>query len=151
MGQSLEYRDLIKRPDLKDAWVKSMANELGRYAQGIRDVKGTDTITFFKKSEVPEDRWKDVTYRRIMVDYRPQKSEPNRTRLTAGGDKINYSEETSAPTCSLPIIKLHWNSVISTPGAEHASFDISNFYLGTRLPRPEYMKLPLEIVPQEKN
>ena len=46
-------------------------------------------------------------------------------------------------------IKLHLNSVLSTPGAEFASFDVSNFYLGTKLPRPEYMRLPLKIIPQE--
>ena len=27
-GQSLEYRDLIKRPELRDTWFKSLANEL---------------------------------------------------------------------------------------------------------------------------
>ena len=49
----------------------------------------------------------------------------------------------------MPVIKLHWNSVLSTPNAQFASFDVSNFYLGTRLPRPEFMRLPLTIIPQE--
>ena len=47
-----------------------MANELGRLAQGIRDVKGTNTITFIKKSEIPKGRLKDITYGRIVVSYR---------------------------------------------------------------------------------
>ena len=55
-GQSLEYRDLIKRPELRDTWFKSLANELGRLAQGIRDIKGTDTIFFIPKIEIPQDR-----------------------------------------------------------------------------------------------
>ena len=148
-GAALEYRDLIKRPELREAWETSLANELGRLAQGIRDIKGTNTITFIKKSEIPLGRLRDVTYGRIVVSYRPQKSEPNRSRLTAGGDRINYPYEVSAPTCAMPTVKLHWNSVLSTPGAKYAVFDISNFYLGTKLPRPEFMRLPLDIFPQE--
>ena len=45
-GKSLEYRDLIKDPKLREIWAKSFANELGRLAQGIRDIIGTDTIHF---------------------------------------------------------------------------------------------------------
>ena len=89
-GESLEYRDLIKRPDLKDTWFTSLANELGILAQGIRDIKGTDTIFFIPKSEIPQDRRKDITYGRIVVDYRPRKSEKNRSRLTVGGDRIYH-------------------------------------------------------------
>ena len=46
-GKSLQYRDLVKDPKLAPTWHKSLANELGRLAQGIRDVKGTDTIFLF--------------------------------------------------------------------------------------------------------
>ena len=74
----------------------------------MRDVKGTDTIHFIRKSQIPADRLKDFTYGRIVVDYRPHKAEPNRPRLTAGGDRINYPYETSAPTCGMPVIKLQW-------------------------------------------
>ena len=125
-GQPLEYRDLIKRPEVKEIWEKALSNELGRLAQGVREIKGTDTIFFIKKSEIPKDRLKDVTYGRIVVSYRPQKEEKNRARLTAGGDRINYPFETSAPTCSLPTIKMHFNSVLSTPGAK---FDIRRIKL----------------------
>ena len=34
-GESLEYRDLIKRPDLRDKWFTSLANKLGQLAHGI--------------------------------------------------------------------------------------------------------------------
>ena len=40
---------MIKRPELRDTWFKSMANELGRLAQGIRDIKGTGTIFLIQK------------------------------------------------------------------------------------------------------
>ena len=29
------------------------------------------------------------------------------------------------------------------------TLDISNFYLGTPMTRPEYMRLPLKLIPQE--
>ena len=48
-GKNLEYRDLIKRPELRERWYKSLANELGRLAQGIRDIPGTNTIFFIAK------------------------------------------------------------------------------------------------------
>jgi hypothetical protein len=44
--QQLEYRQLLQRPDLKPIWEKVFANEVGRLAQGVRDIKGTDTIVF---------------------------------------------------------------------------------------------------------
>ena len=148
-GEKLEYRDLIKRPELRQRWEISLSNELGRLAQGIRDIKGTDTIQFIPKSEIPADRWKDVTYGRIVVDYKPDKTEKHRSRLTVGGDRISYPYDVSAPTCGLPIIKLLWNSVLSTPGAKYFTMDVKNFYLGTPMKRPEYMRMPIKLIPDE--
>ena len=36
----LEYRDLIRVPELRKTWMRSLADELGRLAQGIREIKG---------------------------------------------------------------------------------------------------------------
>ena len=86
-GQAMEYRDLIKHPKHKNTWEISLANELGRLAQGIREVKGTNTILFLPKSEIPKDRLKEVTYGRIVVAYKPDKLEKNRAlkQLTKDG------------------------------------------------------------------
>merc|ERR1711966_284779 len=149
MGRSLEYRDLLKDPKRVTTWETSLANELGRLSQGIRDIKGTNTIFFVPKSEIPRDRLKDVTYARIVVDYKPNKLEKNRTRVTVGGDRINCPFDCGTPTADVPVIKLLWNSTISTPGAKYFTLDISNFYLGTPMERPEYMRMPLKIMPPE--
>ena len=149
-GRSLEYRDLIKDPKRAATWQTSLANELGRLSQGIRDIKGTDTIFFISKSEIPKDRLKEVTYARIVVDYKPNKLEKNRTRVTVGGDRINCPFDCGTPTADVPVIKLLWNSTISTPGAKYFTLDISNFYLGALMERPEYMKMPLKIMPPKK-
>ena len=94
-----------------------MANKLGRLAQGIREIKGTNTIYFIDKSEIPEDKLRQVTYAQIVVDYKLHKAEKNRTRVTVGEDRIHCDYYISAPTCGLPTIKLLWNSILSTPGA----------------------------------
>ena len=64
-------------------------------------VKGTNTILFISKEDLPEARWEDVTYGRIVVNYRPEKSDPNRVRLTIGGNRINYPSNCDMPnpTC----------------------------------------------------
>jgi hypothetical protein len=43
-GESLEYQQLIKRDKYCKTWTRSFANDLGRLAQGIRDIEGTNTI-----------------------------------------------------------------------------------------------------------
>ena len=147
--EQLKYRYLVKKDKCRDTWIKSLENELGRLAQGIRDIKGTDTISFVHKSEIPKDRLKEVTYGRIFVAYKPNKSEPHISRLTVGGDRIVFLYNVRTPTADLPTIKMLWNSVLSTPGARYMTLDISNFYLGTPMDRPEYMRLPLKLILQD--
>ena len=76
--RSLEYRDLLKDPKRAAIWQTSLANELGRLSQGVRDIKGTNTIFFIPKSEIPKGRLKEVTYARIVVDYKPNKLKKNK-------------------------------------------------------------------------
>ena len=125
----------------KDTWSTSYANELGRLTQGIRDIPGTNTMFFIHKSDIPEDRRKDITYGRIVVVLRPQKKEQARTRLTVGGNLIDYQWEVATPTSDLTTAKLLFNSVISTPGAVFVVMDVKKFYLNTPMARPEFMRL----------
>ena len=84
---------------------------------------------------------KDVTYGKFECTVRPQKDEPNRTRFTLGGNRINYAGEVGTPTAEMLLVKILLNSVVSTPGGKFMCLDISNFYLENPLPRPEYVKL----------
>ena len=52
----MEFRDLIQDPKTKDTWTTSMANELGRLAQGIRDTKGSNCMKFMQQNQVPKGR-----------------------------------------------------------------------------------------------
>ncbi len=101
-GQLLEYRRLLKHPHFKDVWNKLAADEFGRLAQGIGGrIKGTDTIRFIHKREIPADRLQDVTYIKFMCTMRTKKKSPHRTRATMGGNLINYPDDVGTPTANL--------------------------------------------------
>ena len=86
----MEYRNLIGNPRYCALWSKSYGYKLGRLAQGMPGrVKGTDIIFLIDKADIPVYLWKDVTYGRIVVSYRPEKYDPNRTRLAVGGNRVN--------------------------------------------------------------
>ncbi len=40
-------------------------------------IKGTDTIFFIRKHQVPEDRWKDITYAKFVCELKPNKAKVN--------------------------------------------------------------------------
>jgi hypothetical protein len=150
-GEYLNYRQLMRSTKHREIWSKSAANEFGRLAQGLKDgrVKGTNTIKFIRKNQIPHDRRKDVTYGSFSCDMKPNKTEIHRTRLTAGGDRINYPEDVGTPTADMTLFKIHANSIISTPGARCIMVDIKDFYLNTPMKRPEYMRLKITDIPDE--
>eukprot|EP00804_Cyclotella_cryptica_P028694 CCRYP_008187-RA/>CCRYP_008187-RA protein AED:0.42 eAED:0.42 QI:0/0/0/0.5/0/0/2/0/188 len=125
-----KYKKLANDPILQAVWTKAMCEELGRLAQGWDGSNGTDTIFFMTQDEIkqiPHDR--TVTYTCIAVDYRPQKDDPNRIRITVGSNLINYPRELTTHPADLTTAKILWNSTISTPRARYACADIENMYL----------------------
>ena len=91
---------------------------------------------------------KMVTYPCIVVDYRPEKDEPWRTRITAGGNLLQYNGITTARTASMETIKCQINSIISDKNARAATADISNMYLCSDLPESEYVRFHRSTIPQ---
>ena len=90
-----------------------------------------------------------MAYGRIVVNYRPEKSDTNRVRLTVGGDCINYPGDCGTPTADMLTVKLLLNSVIYTKGVMFMLIDIKNFYLNTPMARYEYMCLKIAELPQD--
>jgi hypothetical protein len=82
---------------------------------------------------------KDVTYGSFSCDYKPNEEEKECTRLTAGGNRINYLDDCSTPTADMTLFKILINSILSTPKAKCIMMDIKDFYLRTPMKRPEYM------------
>ena len=66
-----------------------------------------------------------------------------------GGNLINFPGDVTTPTADLITAKLIFNSVLSTKNAKFMCADIANFYLNNPMNRYEYMKLPLDIIPEE--
>jgi hypothetical protein len=147
-GESLEYRHLIKNPKTRDTWLRAAANEFGRLMTGLkRGINGTQTMRFIYKHQVPKGR--KVTYARFCCDFRPQKDEPNRCRITVGGDRLDYPGEVATKTADMTTIKCLLNSVLSRSKARFMTGDVKNFYLNTPMERPEYMRIPIHLIPDE--
>jgi hypothetical protein len=131
-GQSMNYRFLIEGPD-RERWLRGMANDFGMLAQGVgkgrpadKRVRGTNTVFFIKKGNVPTGR--QVTYCKQEASIRPTKAETHRVRNCAGGDRLDFPGPTSTQTASLTTTKILINSTISTPNARFSAFDLKNFY-----------------------
>jgi hypothetical protein len=147
-GKELEYSALMKDPRLQPLWTRGFGNECGRLFQGIRDIPGTNTCFFIELKNIPRDR--NITYGKIVCDYKPHKKEKERVRLTVGGDRLDYSGDVATSTADITTFKILINSNLSTENAAMMMMmDIKNYYLGTPLPRFEYMKMMLSRFPKE--
>ena len=148
-GAVLEYRDLIKTA-MKDQYIQANIDEIGRLTDGrVGSSKSAPsrTMEFVHFSKLPTG--KKATYLRIVADLRPQKECPHRVRWTVGGDKIVYHGEVSTPTAEMITTKMLLNSVISTRGARFMTVDIRDFYLSSIMPEPEFMWVPVSLIPAE--
>jgi hypothetical protein len=146
-GKEMEYMALMKDPRLQPLWKEGFGNECGRLFQGIQDIHGTDTCFFIKLANVPKDR--KITYGKIVCDYKPHKKEKECIRLTVGGDRLDYSGDVATSTADITTFKILINSTLSTKDAAMMMMVIKNYYLGTPLPRFEYMKMLLSHFPEE--
>jgi hypothetical protein len=92
---------------------------------------------------------KDVTYGQFVCTVRPDKAEPNQNRFTVGGDRINYPGEIATLTTEMLVVKMLFNSIISTKGARFMTMDISNFYIMTPLHHPKFIWMKLSNILDE--
>ena len=84
------------------------------------------------------------------MDIPPLKDEKYRVCLTVGGDKLEFLGNTSSVAAFLATsVKVLLNNVVSTDGAIFTTADIEYFFYGSHLPDPEYMKIPLKLIPEE--
>jgi hypothetical protein len=143
--QKLTYRSLLKGR-AKIVWTRAAEMEFGRLAQGMPGlVAGTDTMRFVQHFVKPSNRI--ASYCRFVCAHNALKVEQHRVRMTYGGDRTDYTGDVSTVAIDATAVKVHLNSIISTPGARHLTIDIKNFYLGTPLERFEYMRIALKDIP----
>jgi hypothetical protein len=121
-GKSLKHQELITKLRCKIKWMRSTSNEINR-------LYNTNTIRFICRSNIPKGR--KVTYGSFVVDIKDHMEEKERTRLTVGGDLIEYPGDKSTRTAGLTTTKILINSAISNLGAKFLVIDSKNFYLNT--------------------
>ncbi len=145
-----KYTKLMHNPVLSPLWIPAMSKELHRLAQGkVGTTVGTNNnfiLSHDKIRHILKDR--TVTYAVIVIDHSPQKDDPNQVRITVGGNLINNPYEFTTQTANMVSSKIMWKSIISTPNAIFGgSADIKNMYLQTPLDQYKYMKMPLQLIP----
>ena len=141
------YKKLANDPALKHTWQTGFGKDWGSLAQGDKrtGAKGTNTFIVLTPSQVPhipEDR--TVTYANIVVDYRPQKKDPNLVRITAGGNLIFIQANSQPGQQTSP--RRRYCGIVTN--ARYICLDIKNFYLCAPMERYEYMKMSIGIFPR---
>jgi hypothetical protein len=125
-GKEMQYKDLMKDAILGPLFEIGLSNELGRISQGIRDVAGTNTAFFIDLTSIPKDR--KIAYGKLVCDFKPNKTEKHRVRLTVGGDRLDYSGDTATSTADITTFKNLFNSTLSTTEAKMMMMYIKNYY-----------------------
>jgi CO/xanthine dehydrogenase FAD-binding subunit len=85
----------------------------------------------------------------VVCTYRLEKKDPYRTRLTMGGNLVNYPDDCGTPTADILTVKLLLNSIISTKNAKFMTIDIKDFYLMTPMKRYEYFRMNIALFPRD--
>jgi hypothetical protein len=74
---------------------------------------------------IPKDR--NITYGKIVCDYKPHKQEKERVRLTVGGDILDYSGDVTTSTADITPFIILISSTLSTEDATMMMLDIKNY------------------------
>jgi hypothetical protein len=158
LGKVLKHSQLRHHPEYKEVWDRSYTDKLGQLCQGIgtnastpsgKRTNGTNTLQPIQFNNIPADEWGNVAQTKTVCKVRLMKEDPNRTRITIGGNSINYPDDCGTKTGLLELVKLMINSVCSWQNARFMTMDLGNFDLGTLLDCPEYICIKLSTIPQE--
>ncbi len=146
------YNQLMNDPMTAEKWQMAFGKDFSGMVQGDNKTgpKGANATFVIMYDEIKHmlQQNKKFTYGNPVVDYRPQKEDPNRIQIRAGGNLATYESSPLVCTADFDTAKLHWNSVIRTTGAQYMCLDIKLFYLTARLKFFEYMRMPLVLFPE---
>ncbi len=126
-GELLEHRQLCRDLRYKATWDTSYANELGRLCQGIglgstlnsQRVAGTNTFFLIDYQDIPSHKRKEICHTTVICKVRPEKDDPDRTRITIGGNRICYPGDVGTNTARSNLSSC--SSTVSSPEREHGS------------------------------
>ena len=138
-GTPLTSTSALQGPE-RDRWMIAHGEEIIRIIES-----NTGRLIF--RHEMPSDRKAAYYNPQLKIKHKPEGVQ-YRVRGTIGGDQIEYPGAKAAYTATLETIRALLNAVVS----EDAMFftaDIKDFYLGTPLDRPEYMRISLKHIPPD--
>jgi hypothetical protein len=147
-GIPQEYQALCTGPD-GDIWTLTCTRYIGCLACGIDSATndhGTKIFRFIAHTALSSDR--HATYLCIIVAKKTHKEEKQRMHFSWGGNLVDYPGVVSTPS--------HRQSYHSQNSFQqyhlHPRCQIHDsrqhtFYLNTPMPQPEYMQIPVPVVP----
>jgi hypothetical protein len=145
------YKKLMHDPATAEVWQTAFGKDFGGMVQGCNKTgqKRTNAMFVMTHDKIMHALTAKnfFTYANPVVDYRPQKDDPHRIQITAGGNLIDYNNNASVCMADLNTSKLHWNSMVSMENARYMCLDIKNIYLTAALKYFKYMKIPLSLFP----
>ena len=134
------YNTLRSGPD-GDKWDSTHVEEFERL------IETTGTCTFIPWHDKPAERNASYYNPICKVKTATDGTVTYRVRGTVADTHSDYEGPTSAYTANLPTVKILMNAVVSTPGSRVATADIKDYYLGTSMAIPEFMKVALRQIP----
>ena len=137
--QPLSYAQAIRSEDA-EAWTQAAHEEY------IRLVVTTGTGSFVPHAAKPKQRKASYYNPQLKVKMK-NGTRIYRVRGTYGGDRGDFEGETAAYTASLTTIKVLLQSALSDDD-DLLTSDISDYYLGSPMERPEYMRIQRRQIPQ---
>ena len=116
-GKSISsYQRLMKDPATAETWMTAFGKDFGGSCQGDNKTEQTGTNAMFvmTPSDIPNiSKDRTIMYAWVVVDLCPQKEDPNRIRITAGGNLINYYPgELTTRTANVMTAKLLWQELL---------------------------------------
>jgi hypothetical protein len=96
------YKKLMNDPATAEIWQTAFGKDFGGMVQGCNKTgqKGTNAMFVMTHNEIAHAlaAGTKFTYANPVVDHRPQKEDPNRIQITAGGNLIQCNLELSVLT-----------------------------------------------------
>jgi hypothetical protein len=110
MGETISsYKRLMNDPETAKVWQTAFGKDFGGMAQGDNKTGQIGTNSVFvmthKEIDIAKEAGHKWTYARVVVNYRPQKDDPNQIRIAVGGNLITYRGNTSTRTANLTTFK----------------------------------------------
>ena len=84
-----------------------------------------------------------------VCNIKPQKTETHRTKITVGGNLIDYPAYGSTPTSDLTAITLHVKSDISDVKKRYICMNVKYFYLNKMMDKAEYIMIHITDIDSE--